>query len=73
LVEIGYGIEASKFLNRGNADIKEIMIVLETVFNIDLGEYYRTYISIKERNDRTKYLRQIIENLEKRMDDDDNR
>lgn len=73
LVEIGYGIEASKFLNRGNADIKEIMIVLETVFNTDLGEYYRTYISIKERNDRTKYLRQIIENLEKRMDDDDNR
>lgn len=72
LVEIGYSFESSKFINRGNADIKEIMIMLETVFNIDLGEYYRSYISIKERKiDRTKYLNILIERLIQRMDEDD--
>lgn len=71
LVEIGYGFESSKYVNRGTANIKEIMIVLEIMFNIDLGEYYRDYISIKGRIDRTKYLNIIIERLLKRMDEDD--
>lgn len=74
LVELGYALDASKYLNRGNADIKEIMMALETVFNIDLGEYYRTYVSIRERKiDRTKYLNLITENLVRRMDEDDER
>jgi hypothetical protein len=72
LVEVGYGFDASKYVNRGNADVKEIMILLEIIFNIDLGEYYRSYVSIKERKiDRTKYLNHIIESLIKRMDEDD--
>lgn len=72
LVEVGYGFESSKYVNRGNADIKEIMIGLEILFNIDLGEYYRTYISIKDRKlERAKYLKIIIERLLKRMDEDD--
>ena len=50
------------------------MMALETVFNIDLGEYYRTYVSIRERKiDRTKYLNLITENLVRRMDEDDER
>lgn len=72
LVEAGYSFEASKYVNRGNVDIKEIMLGLEILFNIDLGEYYRSYISIKERKiDRTKYLNYFIECLIKRMDEDD--
>lgn len=72
LIEAGYSFEASKYVNRGNADIKEIMIGLETLFNVDLGEYYRSYISIRERKiDRTKYLNYFIESLIKRMDEDD--
>lgn len=72
LVEVGYSFESSKYVNRGKADIKEIMIALEIIFNIDLGEYYRSYISIKERKiDRTKYLNYLIECLIKRMDEDD--
>jgi len=71
LIEAGYSFEASKYVNRGNADIKEIMIGLEILFNIDLGEYYRSYISIKERKiDRTKYLNYLIECLIRRMDED---
>lgn len=71
LIEIGYGFEASKYVNRGTANIKEIMIALEIMFNIDLGEYYREYVSIKGRADRTKHLNIIIERLLKRMDEDD--
>lgn len=74
LVEIGYSFEASRFVNRGHADIKEIMLAFEIIFNIDLGEYYRTYISIKDRKiDRAKYLNILIERLLKRMDEDDSK
>lgn len=71
-VELGYALQACKALNRGNADIKEIMVFIETCFNIDLGEYYRTYISIKDRKkDRTPFLNSLIDSLMKRMDEDD--
>ena len=73
LVEVGYSFEASTYVNRGHADIKEIMLALEIIFNIDLGEYYRSYISIRERAERTKYLNILIERLLKRMDDDDSK
>ncbi len=73
-VELGYALESSRFINRGNADIKEIMLLIETCFNIDLGEYYRTYISIKQRKkDRTPFLQSLMDSLNKRMDEDDSK
>lgn len=73
-VELGYALESSKLINRGNADIKEIMLLIETCFNIDLGDYYRTYISIKQRKkDRTPFLQSLIDSLNKRMNDDDSK
>ncbi|MDL2323112.1 RteC domain-containing protein [Bacteroidales bacterium OttesenSCG-928-A17] len=73
LVEVGYSFEASKYVNRGNADIKEIMLAFEIIFNVDLGEYYRSYISIKDRAERTKYLNILIDRLLKRMEEDDSK
>lgn len=71
-IELGYALHSCKSVNRGNADIKEIMIFIETMFNIDLGDYYRTYIAIRERKkDRTPFLNSLIDNLMKRMDEDD--
>lgn len=73
LVEFGYGLEAFGFINRGKADIKEIMLALEIIFNVDLGDYYRTYLDIRDRKkDRTFYLNKMIESLIKRMDNGDN-
>jgi len=70
--ELGYAIHASGVLNHGNVDIKEIMSFFEASFNIDLGDYYRTYISIKGRKkDRTPFLNKIIESLIRRMEKDD--
>ena len=55
----------------GNIEIKEFMNYLSAMFNIDLGGYYDAYIAMKERKDRTSYLNKLIENLTKRMDEDD--
>lgn len=73
LIEYGYGFEASKYVNRGNADIREIMLAFEIIFNIDLGEYYRSYYSIKDRVDRTKYLNIMMDRLLEQMDKDDSK
>lgn len=72
LVELGYAIYAACVLNNGKADIKEIMTYLEAFFNIDLGDYYRTYITIKDRKkDRTSFLSSLIKKLIQKMDEDD--
>lgn len=46
-IEWGYGLFAAKTLNYGNATIKEVMAFVETAFDIELGDYYRTYLSLK--------------------------
>lgn len=70
-IEWGYGLFAAKSLNYGNATIKEIMAFIEAAFGIELGDYYRTYLSLKNRKkDRTAFFTFIVEQLQKRMDDD---
>lgn len=70
-IEWGYGLFAAKTLNYGNATIKEVMAFVETAFDIELGDYYRTYLSLKNRKkDRTAFFTFIMEQLQKRMDDD---
>lgn len=47
------------------------MLLLQKVLNIDLDDYYRTYVAIKSRKkDRTAFLKLLIESLEKKMDED---
>lgn len=71
-VELGYAIYAKGSLNNGNVDIKEIMTYLESSFNIDLGDYYRTYLSLKGRKrGQTLFLDSLKEALIKKMNDDD--
>ena len=72
-VELGYAIYAAGVLNNGQADIKEIMTFMEASFQIDLGDYYRTYITMKDRKkDRTSFLNCLKKSLLKKMDEDDN-
>ena len=72
-IELGYAIYAAGILNNGQADIKEIMTFMEASFQIDLGDYYRTYITMKDRKkDRTSFLNSLIKSLLKKMDEDDN-
>lgn len=70
--ELGYSIRDSGVINYGNVDIKEIMNFLEVSFDIDLGDYYRTYVALKSRKkDRTPFLNKLIESLIRRMERDD--
>lgn len=68
LIEMIYAIYESRVINYGQADIKELAAFFERSFNIDLGDYYRAYIEIKNRKTNiTKFLDFLKENLLKRI------
>lgn len=68
-IEFGYGLFAVATLNNGNVTIKEIMTFIEAAFDIDLGDYYRTYLTLKSRKkNRTSFFTSVIEHLLKRME-----
>jgi hypothetical protein len=57
-------------LNHGNADVKDIITELEYLFNVQLGNFYRTYFDMGIRKkSRTPYLDSLKETLERRMDE----
>ncbi len=71
-IELGYSLCSSMAINNGNVDIKDIMTFLGSCFNIDLGDYYRSYLSIKNRKkDRTPFLNLLINGLINRMELDE--
>ena len=59
-IEWGYGLFAAKTLNYGNATIKEVMAFVETAFDIELGDYYRTYLSLKNRKNCLLYTSRCV-------------
>jgi len=56
LVELVYALQASGCINRGMVDIKEVALFFESIFKIDLGDYYRTYLEIKNRQNPAKFM-----------------
>lgn len=56
LIELMYALNSAKAFNHGVIDISVIAAFFEQVFNIKLGNYYRTYIDLKFRNDQTRFL-----------------
>ncbi len=72
LVELIYALHSAGVVNNGMVDIKEMALVCETVFNIDLGDYYRTYLEVRSRKiNQTKFLDKLKESLISRMDNAD--
>ena len=73
LIELIYAIHSTDVINNGNVDIKEIACIVEQIFKIDLGDYYRAFLEIRMRKKgRTKFLDSLKESLEKRMSEVDN-
>ena len=69
LVELLYALQASRIVNGGNMDIKEMVAHFEQIFHVDLGQFYHTYMEIRARKtSRTRCLDQLSENLIQRMD-----
>lgn len=57
LVELIYSLQLSGSVNGGRADIRELASLYEKIFDIELGNYYHTFIEIQSRKkSRTKYL-----------------
>ena len=69
LTELIYALHTSSVLNNGKDDLKETVQRFETVFNIDLGQYSRVFIEIRNRKaDRAKFLNELKDVLINKMD-----
>lgn len=72
LTELLYALHSEGVFNNGAVDLKDIAEYFEQVFEIDLGQYRRTFLEIRARkSDRTKFINSLNEILIKRMDNAD--
>lgn len=72
LIELIYALHSTGVINKGTVDIKEMASVCEQIFNIDLRDYYRTFLDIRSRKiNQTKFLDKLKETLFKRIEDSD--
>lgn len=70
LIELIYALHSSNSINSGTVDIKELAAHFEHFYNVDLGNYYHTFIEIRSRKTgRTKFLDKLIEMLKQRMEE----
>jgi len=68
LIELIYALHETGTINNGNTDIKVLAKVFQEILNIDLGEYYRTFIEIRSRKlAPTKFIDQMKSCLYRRM------
>ncbi|MBC71860.1 MAG: tetracycline regulation of excision, RteC [Muricauda sp.] len=68
LIELIYALHSCGAINSGTADIKEMAAGCEQIFNIDLGNYYHTFIEIRSRKaNNTKFIDKLKESLIKRF------
>jgi len=68
LVEVIYALQASGAIRNGRAEIKKMAQVCETLFNLDLGNVYKTYLEIKSRkSDKTAFLNQLKSSLDAKI------
>lgn len=72
LTELIYALYSHGVFNNGNTDIKLIAKAFEDAFNIELGDFYHTFMELKARKiNRTKFLDSLCEALIKKMDEQD--
>lgn len=70
LIELIYALHSQGAFDNGNADIKIITKTFERTFNIDLGDYYHTFMELKSRKiNRTKFIDSLRDTLIRRMDE----
>lgn len=72
LIELLYALHSESSLNYGKAELQQIASALEKAFNIDLGQYHRTFLELRMRKGtRTKFLDSLRDSLLNRMDNAD--
>ena len=72
LTELVYALNYSGAINNGTADIKEIATAFQKIFNIELGDYYRTYLEIRSRKkSKAKFLEELSYSFSNKIESDD--
>lgn len=72
LIELIYALQASGAIKSGTAGIKEMASACEDIFELKLGNVYRTFLEIRERKiDPTKFLDRLKSTLLQRMKETD--
>jgi len=72
LVELIYALHTEGVLNNGASGLKEMATFFESTFNIDLGQFNRVFLEIRNRkSERTKFLNSLKNKLIIRMDNAD--
>jgi hypothetical protein len=72
LIELIYALHTEGIFNNGASGLKEVTTFFESAFNIDLGQFNRVFLEIRNRkSDRTKFLNTLKNKLIIRMDDAD--
>ncbi len=70
LVELLYALNSAGVFNNGALDLKDLADHFEEVFEIDLGQYRRVFLEIRQRKIQpTKFLDALKDALQKRMND----
>ena len=73
LVELIYALYSSGCINNGNISLKEMAQFTEAMFQIEIGDPYRTFLEIRGRKkSRTAFLDEIKNKLIETMDKLDN-
>lgn len=72
MIELIYALHNQGVLDNGNSDIRLIAQYFENTFNIDLGNFYQTYLELRTRKiNRTKFLDELRDGLLRKMDEQD--
>lgn len=72
IIELIYALHTEGVFNHGACEIREIVYVFSNMFNIDMGQFHRTFYEISARkSERTKFLNNLKENLLRRMEQTD--
>lgn len=72
LIELIYALHYQGVFDNGNTDIRLIAKYFENIFNVDLGDFYHTYLELKNRKgNRTKFLDTLQERLLTKMEEQD--
>ena len=70
LIELIYALHSQGVFENGNTDIKVIAKTFERTFNVDLGDFYHTFMELKSRKiNRTKFLDSLCDALIRKMDE----
>jgi predicted nucleic-acid-binding protein len=70
LVEFIYALYAGKCFNKGDISLKDIAFCCETLFNIEIGDFYRIFLEIRNRKkNRTQFLDKLKEKITQMMDE----